>query len=97
MGKKSIVTDDLTKCFICGYPRVELHHIFGGCDRTNSDKFGLIVPLCRHHHTGDINGSKDAVHYNKELMDTLHEIGQTRFNEVYPDLKFTDYFRKNYL
>lgn len=97
MGKESVLTTDMTKCFVCGSPYVEKHHVFGGCDRDNSEKFGLFVPLCRYHHTGDIRGNKEAVHYNKEFMDMLHEIGQMKFEELHPDLRFRDYFRKNYV
>lgn len=90
---KSIITDD-KHCFLCGSAQwIEIHHIFGGANRKNSTKYGLVVPLCHYCHNEPPNG----VHHNKERMDQLHKIGQEKFEEVYPDLDFLKIFHKNYL
>ena len=46
------------------HPELEEHHVFGGINRSLSEKYGLKVYICRYHHTGDINGSSEAVHQN---------------------------------
>jgi hypothetical protein len=92
MAKQSILVKDMETCMVCGSPYVHKHHLFGASDRDWSEKFGLFVPLCFKHH----NGSDEGVHYNKKFMDALHQYGRERFKEVYPELNFLDYFRKNY-
>lgn len=94
MSKKriSIITDDLEHCYICGSPRVEIHHIFGGANRKNSERFGLIVPLCHRHHTGE-----DGVHFDKNMMDKFHQIGQRYFETVATRAEFMKIFGRNYL
>lgn len=44
------------------HPCLEEHHVFEGIYRRASEKYGLKVYLCKYHHTGDINGSSEAVH-----------------------------------
>ena len=88
----SLFTDDLEHCIICGKSPVNKHEIFYGRNRQNSIKYGLVIPLCQRHHTGI-----DGIHFNTELCDFWHKKGQTRFNEVYPDLNFEDVFKRNYL
>lgn len=50
------------RCYICGTTQnLEVHHIFyGTSNRKNSTKYGMMVYLCRGHHTE----SKEAVHRN---------------------------------
>lgn len=94
MEQKSIITDDLRHCIVCGSSHVEIHHVFGGtANRRLSDKFGLIVPLCNFHHTG----SSEAVHFNRKFADELHAVGQAKFMENYPMLSFIEIFGRNYL
>lgn len=51
--KKSIITDDMEFCIICGRPRQAIHHVYYGTAlRKISDKHGFVVPLCNDHHTG---------------------------------------------
>lgn len=94
MGKVyTVMTNDNEHCFVCGSPYIEWHHIFGAANRTHSTEFGLLVPLCRYHHTGS---STQSVHFNKEFMDELHEAGQMRFEELHPELDFIKIFGRNY-
>lgn len=68
---KSIITDDLDHCIICGKP-AERHHICGGGNRHLSTKDGLIIPLCPEHHRDGVN----AVHRNADMNQLMHMIGE---------------------
>jgi hypothetical protein len=68
------------QCYICSrwYGRdwqikyLEKHHvIYGKGNRKLSEKYGLTVMLCRHHHQGDINGASDAIHNNPDKTNDL--------------------------
>lgn len=49
---KSIVTEYTQNCIFCGTPTTDTHHlVFGSGHRKLSDKDGLVVPVCRDHHT----------------------------------------------
>lgn len=85
----SIFTEDLDTCIVCSKNKDHLHEIFGGRNRSNSIKYGLVLPLCSTCHR--------RIHDNPELIDKWHKKGQTIFNQVYPNLKFIDIFFKNYL
>lgn len=64
-------------CFLCGRngatDPLDRHHIFGGPNRSKSEKYDLVVYLCRSrcHIFGH-----DAVHRNAEKMQQVHEYGQ---------------------
>ena len=87
----SILTSDLTKCYICGMPKQELHEIYFGKNRTNSMIYGCVVPLCYEHHRGDC-----GVHHCHKLDMQLKRECQKRFEELYP-IPFISVFFKNYL
>lgn len=89
---KSIITQLDGYCFLCGRRATETHHIFGGANRSLSEKYGLTVPLCHWCHNEPPNGA----HHNKETADMLHKIGQTRFEQVHPELDFLEIFGRNY-
>lgn len=66
-------------CLICGSPTVEHHHIFkGNKQRKLSDEDGLIIPLCKEHHTGNM-----SVHNKKELNILVEIIGQLAWERDY--------------
>ena len=89
---ESIILND-RKCLYCRTTEnIESHHIFGGPNRKNSEKYGLKVWLCHEHHTGP-----QGVHFNKELMDQIHNIGQLMFEAKYSHEEFIKIFGKNYL
>lgn len=87
----SILTNDLTKCFICGSPKQELHEIYFGKNRTNSMLFGCVVPLCFEHHRGNF-----GVHHDHKLDLYLKQLCQEKFEQIYP-IPFESIFYKNYL
>ena len=41
----SVFTDDMDHCYFTGSPYIERHHIFGGSNRKNSEKYGFVIPL----------------------------------------------------
>lgn len=88
-NRKSIFTDDLDHCIICGVKKDNLHEVFFGSNRLNSIKYDIVIPLCVKHH--------QEMHKNKSWQDYWHIKGQQKFNEVYPDLSFIDIFKRNYL
>lgn len=74
------IIQDKKRCYVCGNPNVELHHIFyGTANRKLSDKYGLTVWLCPLHHRGNV-----GVHFNPKLDDKLKGIAEMRFREEYP-------------
>lgn len=83
------------ECFFTGAEYgLECHHIFGGASRRLSEKYGLKVWL---HHSAH-NEPPNGVHHNEDRMQELHEYGQRKFIEMYPDLDFCTVFqRPNYL
>lgn len=87
----SILTKDLSKCYICGMPRQELHEIFYGKNRTNSMIYGCVVPLCYEHHRGN-----SGVHHNSALDLQLKQRCQIQFEKIY-SIPFISVFYKNYL
>ena len=84
----SILTNDLSYCYLCGKPKNHLHEVFFGKNRINSMKYGCVVPLCSSCHS--------KVHSNIELDLKLKKLCQKRFIEVYDD-DFLSIFRKNYI
>lgn len=91
--KKSIITNNMDHCFICGSPYVEIHHCFyGTSNRKNSDKYGLVVPLCPMHHRGDY-----GVHHNPQADQVLKETAQRKFEETHTREEFMQIFGRNYL
>ncbi len=76
--KKSIITADETRCFVCGSSyRLERHHcIHGTSGRKLADKYGLTVPLCFECHRGTegVHGRDGA-----ELDLELKQIAQRKW------------------
>lgn len=76
--KKSIVTDNMDVCYVCGRPRQAVHHIyFGTALRKISDKHGFIVPLCLECHIGNY-----GVHFNKVLDQKLKQCCQRKYEAM---------------
>ena len=86
----SILTNDLTKCYLCGKPKNHLHEIYFGKNRVNSMKYGCVVPLCYNCHML-------GVHKNHDLDYSLKKVCQMKFIETYPEIDFINIFHINYL
>lgn len=90
---ESIITDDMEHCLICGSPYVQIHHVIGGtANRKLSDKYKLVVPLCREHHTGN-----SGVHFDKAFDRELKRQAEWRWIEEYgTEEDFIKIFGKSY-
>ena len=85
----SIITDDMEHCILCGNKKDHIHELFFGRNRTNSMKYGTVVPLCSSCHA--------RMHNDIKLQEIYHKIGQDCFNQHYPNLDFMEIFKINYL
>lgn len=93
---KSIIQQgEERRCFICGRTTfLEKHHIFGGANRKNSEKYGLTVDLCHFCH----NEPPKGAHHNEVTMNYLHRVGQKAFEKVHGSrADFMKIFGKNYI
>lgn len=94
----SILQDDKSRCFKCGITcKTEEHHIFGAMNRNKSERYGLKVYLCHNCHNRD--KKHKSIHFDKDEMLKLHQIGQKTYMEYYNKTKkdFRKEFGKNYL
>ena len=83
-------------CDLCGkYAYLERHHIFGGANRSLSEKYGLVVNLCHECH----NEPPDGVHFNAENMLALRKWAQKQAMEHYgwDEAEFIRIFGRSYL
>ena len=80
-------------CVVCGYAPAELHHcIYGSANRALSDKYGLVIPLCRKHHN-EIHSKP-----NQGLDLKWKQEAQRYFEEHYGDReKFIKTFGRSWL
>lgn len=97
---KSIMQAEWDICYLCGRNRyadpcgLEEHHVFGGCSRKKSEKYGLKIHICgeRCHRNGP-----DAVHKNKQVRMMVQAAAQERFEKVHGSKEeFISLFGKNY-
>lgn len=88
--RKSVFTEDLEHCYLCGKKKNDLHEIYGGRNRINSIKFNLVLPLCRKCHSLNQN--------NPFFNDYWHRHGQLYWEEhIGSREEFIKVFRRNYL
>lgn len=88
----SIISND-RRCFMCGrYDCLERHHVFGAYNRTHSEEDGLWVWLCHWCH----NEPPYGVHFNKDNMTKLRQIGQRAY-EKHIGNDFMERYGRNYL
>ena len=87
-NRKSILTDDLTKCYICGKAKQDIHEIFGGSNRQTSIKWDCTIPICRLCHT-----EWDS---NKEMRQAYQDECRNKFVELYSYDLFMQEFKKSY-
>lgn len=80
------------RCYFCGKPEVQLHHIYGGCNRKISDRNGFTVWLCVEHHTGN-----KGVHNCEQLSLVLKQRQQEQFEETHTRQEFIKLIGRNYL
>lgn len=89
-NRKSVFTDNLDICYLCGKKKNDLHEVFGGRNRINSIKYNFILPLCRECHSSNQN--------NPIFNDYWHRQGQLYWEEnISSREEFIKVFRRNYL
>lgn len=90
----SVFTDDMDHCYFTGTAPVERHHIFGGVNRKNSEKYGFIVPLRPDLHPNGVYAGQSA-----KLIDLkLKTMAQEYFEREYGTRDdFRRIFGKSYL
>lgn len=90
----SVFTEDMDHCYFTGTAPVERHHIFGGVNRKNSEKYGFIVPLRPDLHPNGVHAGQSA-----KLIDLkLKTMAQEYFEREYGTRDdFRRIFGKSYL
>lgn len=84
----------MKQCEICHrYANTERHHVFGGPNRKNSEKWGMVAELCPDcHRTGPGNVTDD---YDQSLI--LKQRYQRIFEADHSRAEFMKIFGRNYL
>lgn len=75
----SVFTDDMDHCYFTGSALVERHHIFGGNNRKNSEKYGFVIPLRPDLHPNGVHAGKNAA----DIDLNLKKMAQKYFEENY--------------
>lgn len=89
-NRKSVFTDNLSKCIMCDKPKDNLHEIFMGKNRQNSMKYGFVIPLCYYHHL--------FCHKDSHIQEFWHKQGQIYYEkELGSREEFIRIFGRNYL
>lgn len=88
-NRKSILTDDLDKCFVCWQSPVDMHEIYSGSNRQVSMKNDFCVPLCRYHHS--------RIPKDVGLNIKLKQMCQQKYEETHTREEFMALIGKNYL
>lgn len=89
-NRKSVFTDNLDICYLCGKKKNDLHEVYAGRNRINSIKYGFVLPLCRECHSLNQN--------NSFFNDYWHKQGQLYWEEFIGTREgFISVFRRNYL
>lgn len=69
----SVFTEDMDHCYFTGACPVERHHIFGGANRKNSEKYGFIIPLRPDLHPNGVFAGTDARRMDINLKQMAQE------------------------
>ena len=88
-NRKSILTDNLEFCYICGNVAVDVHEIYSGCNRRMSMIHDCCVPLCRSCHA--------TITYDARISNQLKQECQKRFEEEYSREEFMKAFGRSWL
>ena len=90
------------KCSVCGQMEfwndpLDKHHVFGGANRKNSEREGLVVYL---HHFSCHESGPNAVHMNREIDLKLKRAAEKAWLKANEGATIEDFrliFGKNYL
>ena len=89
MEIKSILTNDMDYCFLCGKPRQHIHHCMNAANPKKTEKYGLLIPVCSKCHSW--------IHDKDDNMKFVRQIAQRKFEEKYSRELWMEEFGKNYL
>lgn len=91
----SVFTEDMDHCYFTGTAPVERHHIWGGSNRKNSEKYGFVIPLQPDLHP---NGARADRRYAKDIDTRLKRMAQEYFEAHYGTREeFRGIFGKSWL
>lgn len=89
-NRKSVFTNDLTKCIMCGKKKDNLHEIFFGRNRLKSIKYDMVIPVCVICH--------QKCHKVAQIQEFWHKKGQLYFEKnIGSREEFISIFGMNYL
>lgn len=89
-NRRSVFTDDLEHCYLCGRKKDDPHEVYAGRNRINSIKYNFVLPLCRECHYLNQN--------NPLFNDYWHKQGQKYWEcNIGSREEFIKVFRRNYL
>ena len=104
---KSIFYQPEGECFLCArldrwpkyHSHLEAHHIYYGCNHSQSDKYGFLINLCEHHHRGDSLGDKDAVHSEdkNDYADYIKRWAQQEYEKTHSHSEFMRIFGRSWI
>ena len=82
------------ECYVTGsQSNLHRHHVYGGSNRSNSEKYGCWIWLRADYH----NMSDHGVHFDKELDLAIKQQTQVRFKAIWGRDRFMEVFGRNYL
>ena len=88
-NRKSIITNDLEHCYVCGSRKQHLHEIYYGNNRNNSLIYDMVMPICFECHHRIHNDIEMDLYYKK--------LFQKEFEKTHTREKFIKIFYKSYL
>ena len=90
---KSILQEG-KECFRCGkLTGLHKHHVFGGPNRSKSEKDGLFIYLCGEDH----NLSSRGIHYDKKFDLLVKKYAQKVYEKTHSREEFIKRYGKSYL
>lgn len=104
--KKTLFPQPEGECFLCAimgeykyHSERERHHIFYGMHHAQAEAHGFTIYLCRHHHRGDEEGERDAVHRRdlNDFDDFLKRWAQTEYEKTHTRAEFMEIFGRSWL
>lgn len=89
--KRSIMTDDLEHCYVCGRDAVHYHHIFGAHNRDHATEDGLFIGMCLDCHIRVHNEPSQRLNYD------LKRQAQLVYEQTHTHDEWFKRYGKNYL
>lgn len=88
--KRTSILQKSKKCYICGSEKdLDIHECFGGKNRQKSMEYGLVIYLCRSHHS--------KVENNEDMKLQIKKYAQCIYNSKYEADSFIKEFGQSYL